>query len=309
MLRKHRLLSVVMAFVLLLGTASFSSFAASNPYIKVNTYQNNSQAKEVLRLLNKERTKRGLKKRKLDKQLTNSAVTRAAEISIYIPATSPHKRPNGKLAKGINKRIIYECCAEGYETPSEVVKGWMSSPPHRKGILLKNAKTVGIGCITTDGVDHFWTLEFSNTKLKSKLTSDKTVHSSKKVSCLSKYIKKSYLSLQMADPAGEIYASEGEDEDPEMILGTSTTFYPYYSSKWNFMYRSRLSASDFEWSSGNSSVAAVDSKGVVTAVGKGSVKITASMKRSPGYKITQWITVVDQSEYDDYNTNYEEVWY
>ena len=302
--KRNRLLSIVMVLILLLGSTTFSSFAASGPSIKVSTYQDNAQAKEVLRLINKERTKRGLKKLKLDKQLTNSAITRAAEISIYIPATSPHKRPNGKLAKGINKRIIYECCAESYESPSAVVKGWMSSPPHRKGILLKNAKTVGIGCVTTDGVDTFWTLEFSNTKLKSKLTSSKKVHSNRKVTTLSKYLNKSYLSLKTTSSVANY--EKDDEEDPEIILGTSITFCPYYSSDWNYQMNSRLASSDFTWSSGNTSVATVDSKGVITAKGKGTAKITATMKHSPGYKITQWITVIDQNEYDEYNYGYDE---
>ena len=304
--RKSRLISILLVLIMLLGSTTFSSFAASNPSIKVSTYQDNAQAKEVLRLINKERTKRGLKKLKLDKQLTKSAVTRAAEISIYIPATSPHKRPNGKLAKNINKRIIYECCAEGDSSPSSVVKGWMSSPPHRKGILLKNAKTVGIGCVTTDGVDTFWTLEFSNTKLKSKLTSSKKVHSNIKVTTLSKYLKKSYFSLRTASSVANY--EEADEEDPEIIIGNSIKFYPYYSCDWNYQMCSRLAVSDFTWSSSNTSVASVDSKGAVTAKGKGNVKITATMKRSPGFKITQWITVIDQNEYDEYDKEYDDFW-
>ena len=48
----------------------------------------------------------------MDRGLTNSAIMRGFETTIYIPETSPHRRPNGKLSKSINKKIIYENCAQ-----------------------------------------------------------------------------------------------------------------------------------------------------------------------------------------------------
>ena len=299
MMRRKRILSVLMLLAIMLSSMTFSSYAVSSPYVKVSTYQNNAQAQQVLKLINKQRTKRGLRKLTLDKELTDAAVKRAAEVSIYIPVTSPHKRPNGKNAHSVNKRVVSECCAEGYETPEDVMRGWMSSKMHKKQILLKNARSIGIGCITTDGVDTFWTLEISNTKVKKKLTSSKKVHANKKVYAKSEYLKKSYFSLRTKDEIN--YYEEEDEEDPDVIIGEETRFYPYYSSKWNFNLKSCLSASDFKWTSSNTSVATVKKNGVVTGMKKGSVKITATLKHAPGIKITQWISVISQDDYDSYD--------
>ena len=299
MKKRNRLISVLMVMMMLLGSMSFSSYAASSPYVKVSTYQNNAQAKQVLKLINKQRSKRGLRKLKLDKELTDAAVLRAAEISIYIPDTSPHKRPNEKNAHSVNKRIINECCAEGSGvTPKSVVSGWMHSPMHKRGILLKNARSIGIGCVTTDGGDTFWTLEISDTKAKKKLTSSKKVHANKKVYAKSEYLKKSYFSLRTEDEMD--YYSEDDEEGPVVIIGNETRFYTYYSSKWNRYYNSQLAASDFKWESSKTSVATVNKKGVVTGKKKGTAKITATLKHAPGIKITQYIEVMSQDEYDSY---------
>ena len=283
-----------MITLMVLSSMTVSSFAASKPYVNVSTYQNYKQAQQVLKLINKERSKRGLKKLKLDKSLTNSAIKRAAEISIYIPDKSPHRRPNGKLVKSINKKICYECCAEFYNmTPEAVVHGWMTSKPHKKGILLKNAKSVGIGCVTTDGRDNFWTLEFSTSKCKKKVTAKGIVASYKKVVCKSKYIKSRYFRL-------------GDKEGPtdlammsEIELDQSTAIYPYYQGEWNLGCESRLKPSDFTWKSSNPAVATVSAAGIVTPKAPGKFKLTAKMKKSPGCTAKCTITVNDPEIYDE----------
>lgn len=294
MKRRHRLLSVLVVLLLGIGCMPLSVSAASLPYVKVSTYQNNAQAKQVLKLINKERSKRGLRKLKLDKQLTNAAVKRAAEIAIYVPRTSPHKRPNGKIAKTVFKRVNNECCAEGYASPKGAVRGWITSKTHRRLILDKKAKSIGIGCVTTDGADTFWTLELSYSKAKKKLSSSKKVHSYKKVYAKKKFLKRGYFRIRPKTSSAYY-----EDEGPTMMPGQKEKLRVYYSSSYNDNFNSLIAASDFRWSSSNKAVAVVDQKGVVTAKADGYVKITAKMKRSPYHKITLWIDVVNEGDYED----------
>lgn len=54
--------------------------------------------------MNKYRKKNGRKALKMDRGLTNSAIMRGFETTIYIPETSPHRRPNGKLSKVSTRR-------------------------------------------------------------------------------------------------------------------------------------------------------------------------------------------------------------
>lgn len=297
MKRQYRLLSILLVLVVLVGfTPVVATASSSLPYVKVSTYQDNAKAKQVLKYINKERSKRGLSKVKLDKELTSAAVQRAAEVAIYIPTTSPHKRPNGKSAHGVNKRITSECCAEGYNTAESVVDGWMHSDAHRKLVLDKKARSVGIGCITTDGNDTFYALEISHTKMKKKLKSNKKVHSYKKVYAKKKYLKKSFFSLR-TNLESDYY--DGDEEEITITPGQKVKLHPYYSSEWNFYYNSRLAASNFKWSSSKKSVATVSKKGKVTGKSEGSVKITAKMKRYPYAKLTMWVDVTnDDDDYD-----------
>ena len=195
MKRRRRLFSIMMILCLLISCSSLSAFASSGNYVKVSVTVDYSEAREVLRLINVQRTKRGLSKLKLDKSLCDSAVRRAAELTIYVPETSPHKRPNGKSNRTINKKLIYECCAEEYESPKSVMKGWMSSPPHKKGILLSNAKSVGIGCVTSKNGTKYWTLEFGSSAAQKKVSSKGKISKTLKISAKSTYLKKKHFRL------------------------------------------------------------------------------------------------------------------
>ena len=136
----------------------------------------------------------------MDRGLTNSAIMRGFETTIYIPETSPHRRPNGKLSKSINKKIIYENCAQSAETtPKQIVKGWINSSTHRKGLLLSNAKSVGVAAVTVVSRDGYeantWVLDFSSSKAKKVEKSKARKQFTKNIVTKNSYLKKSYLKL------------------------------------------------------------------------------------------------------------------
>ncbi len=118
---------------------------------------------EVVRLVNVERTKRGLSKLTATTALTNAANKRATEIHTKFS----HTRPNGKAWSTVLKdyKISYstsgENIAAGYATPAAVVKGWMESPGHKSNILNKNYKKIGVGYASyKDGYGSYWTQLF-----------------------------------------------------------------------------------------------------------------------------------------------------
>ena len=118
---------------------------------------------EVVRLVNVERTKRGLSKLTATTALTNAANKRATEMHTKFS----HTRPNGKAWSTVLKdyKISYstsgENIAAGYATPAAVVKGWMESPGHKSNILNKNYKKIGVGYASyKDGYGSYWTQLF-----------------------------------------------------------------------------------------------------------------------------------------------------
>ena len=114
---------------------------------------------EVLRLVNKERTSRGLSPLTTDDKLSKAAKQRSKELTEYYS----HDRPNGKSCftaldeYGISYWSAAENIAAGYTTPKEVVEGWMNSPGHRANILNSKLKKLGIGYTKANDIyGHYW---------------------------------------------------------------------------------------------------------------------------------------------------------
>ena len=98
-----------------------------------------------------------LKKLKRDKSLEKTAKKRAKEISKYFA----HERPNGKscFTAYPKKKFKYlgENIACGYVTSKSVTNAWIeedekySGQGHRRNMLYKNFKKVGIACYAKNG--------------------------------------------------------------------------------------------------------------------------------------------------------------
>ena len=124
---------------------------------------------EVLRLVNIERKKAGLNELTMtNTNLLKAAQRRANEIAVrYNP---PHTRLDGRswstvLAEyNVFWRATGENMAAGYQTPAEVVNGWMNSPGHRANILDEDFNQIGIGYAYRYGTEysHYWVQIFTN---------------------------------------------------------------------------------------------------------------------------------------------------
>lgn len=280
---KTRIISVMMIMVMIIGGMSFGSYAASpsKGTVYITVTQDYGNAQKVLTKINKQRSKRGLKKLKLDKSLTKAAVQRAAEITMVIPDTSPHKRPDGRYARTVHKLAARENCAEGYfEGPSDVVSCWMHSPPHKATILLKSARSVGIAYVSNafDEDCGYYVMIVSNSSARKIEKSKSKVKYTKKVVALSKYLKKKYFYK--------------ETYDTTMYTGDTRKFLiSYFGPKTMDWTAPLINPKSFKWTSSDTSVATVDSKGKITAVGPGTVTIKAKLKKGPSITISQKYTV------------------
>ncbi|QBP43159.1 CAP domain-containing protein [Paenisporosarcina antarctica] len=116
---------------------------------------------QVLTLTNQERAKSGLKPLAADSKLMNAAREKSTDMRTnnYFSHTSPtFGSPFDRMkALGIDYRAAAENIAMGQKTASEVVKGWMNSPGHRKNIMNANFTHIGIGY---DAQGHYWTQQF-----------------------------------------------------------------------------------------------------------------------------------------------------
>ena len=105
-------------------------------------------ANEILRLVNAEREKAGLKPLRYCAEAQEAADLRAKEIKTRFS----HTRPDGRSCFTVFDDFAIQgsyMCAEniacGYPTAAAVMEAWMNSSGHRANILSENATALAIG--------------------------------------------------------------------------------------------------------------------------------------------------------------------
>lgn len=117
--------------------------------------------KEVVRLVNEERVKAGVKPLTEDWELSRVARYKSQDMrdNNYFSHTSPVYGSPFDMIKnfGITYRSAGENIARGQINPQAVVKAWMNSSGHRKNILNASYTKIGVGYVA-DG--RYWTQMF-----------------------------------------------------------------------------------------------------------------------------------------------------
>ena len=152
-----------------------SEIIAANPQVKnpdliypgdrlvIPTLDNSVRAyeQEVIRLVNVERAKAGLKALTEDWELSRVARYKSQDMHDlrYFSHTSPTYGSPFDMMKafGIRYRTAGENIAMGYRTPAAVVQGWMNSPGHRANILNASYTKIGVGYVASG---NYWTQHF-----------------------------------------------------------------------------------------------------------------------------------------------------
>lgn len=158
--------------------AASSATAGSSAVANYTVTKDYDAAREVLAILNAYRASNKLPALKLDYNLTNTAMLRAAE-TIYISdpkddyRLEKHIRPNDTSWYTAYPSTVFstrkqnasmaENIAAGQYTPHAVMSDWENSPDHNKNLLKANMKYVGIGCVIYNGTyRYYWAQDFSN---------------------------------------------------------------------------------------------------------------------------------------------------
>ncbi|MCC3380991.1 CAP domain-containing protein [Paenibacillus farraposensis] len=123
--------------------------------------QSKSQfAAEVVKLVNNERSKNGLKPLTSDAKLTEVALAKAKDMSTnnYFSHTSPtYGSPFDMMKKfGVSYTYAGENIAMGQKTPQEVMNAWMNSQGHRENILKPEYTQIGVAYY-----NGYWVQEFT----------------------------------------------------------------------------------------------------------------------------------------------------
>lgn len=127
-------------------------------------------AREVTRLVNRERETRGLAPLALSPLLSGSAQFHARFMAdndcfAHLCPNEPDLRARVRNT-GYEYRMIAENIAAGTTDPAQTVRGWMISPGHRANILNPDMREIGVGYVLlnedgdTQKSRHYWVQNF-----------------------------------------------------------------------------------------------------------------------------------------------------
>ena len=112
---------------------------------------NSTEAEAVLKLVNQERSKQGLKPLTLSSKLTSIANTKARDMADknYFSHDSPtYGSPFDMLHEfGVSYHYAGENIAAGQRSAEQVMTDWMNSSGHRANILNPNYTQLGVGYV------------------------------------------------------------------------------------------------------------------------------------------------------------------
>lgn len=119
---------------------------------------------EVIRLVNVERSNRGLRTLSANWQLSRVARYKSQDMisKNYFSHTSPTYGSPFRMMEsfGVKFSAAGENIAYGQRSPKEVMNSWMNSPGHRSNILSPTYTQIGVGVAKTSSGTFYWTQMF-----------------------------------------------------------------------------------------------------------------------------------------------------
>lgn len=136
------------------GLLALALVAVPGAAARVPASTHTSPEQRVVELINKQRARHGLRALKVDGGLVTVARRHSRDMvrrNYFSHRSKSGSDPADRIAQAGGIGAIGEDIAWGtgsYSTPSAIVKLWLNSPPHRRVLLAKDLKYVGIGRAT-----------------------------------------------------------------------------------------------------------------------------------------------------------------
>lgn len=120
---------------------------------------------EVVKLVNAERSKRGLQTLKSNWEIARVARYKSQDMinKKYFSHTSPTFGSPFRMMESFEIKFSSagENIACGQNTPAQVMKSWMDSPGHKANILSATYTTIGVGLAKNSSGVCYWTQLFT----------------------------------------------------------------------------------------------------------------------------------------------------
>jgi uncharacterized protein YkwD len=117
-------------------------------------------------MVNRYRTRRGLRPLQLEIGLMRSAIWKAQHMAYFF--YFGHSDPAPPVSRGVPERLAAcgfessgsENIAYGHETAREVMRAWINSPGHRRNIESRSWRYLGVGVAVSRRGGTFWAQDF-----------------------------------------------------------------------------------------------------------------------------------------------------
>ena len=272
---KNKFILLCLSFTFAVLFFANKTLAANTINVNVNGTKDFTKAGEILQLVNKERQSLGRSTLKMDSELQEAAMIRAAEIGLSFD----HVRPDDSdwytvlPSKAYGENIAYNMAGS-----AEVMNLWMNSDGHKENIINENFKSIGVGCFKNGSV-YYWVQLFGAKDPTLELSKTGTQTHTYNISIVNDNIK--------------IYAKKVTNPNSTSFMNIGNKgsyYYGIYNKATNQIYSVGV-ASDYTFTSSNTNVIKIYSDGSFNAVGEGIATITIALKNNPSVKFTEIITV------------------
>ncbi|MEU5211704.1 CAP domain-containing protein [Streptomyces sp. NPDC020742] len=143
------------------GGAQPAKTPAASPSASTTAAPASKTAARILELVNSERSKAGCSPLTLNAKLSKAAQDHSKDMAAHRNMShtgSDGSSPGDRITRAGYKWSAYgENVAYGYGTAESVMKGWMSSPGHKRNILDCSFKELGVGLAQPGD---YWTQDF-----------------------------------------------------------------------------------------------------------------------------------------------------
>ncbi len=122
----------------------------------------------ILDSTNAERARAGLPKLRINKQLQKAALGHACDMAGRDKMS--HASSDGRDLRarvrgtGYKMRLAAENVGQGFRSAESAVKWWMNAPGHRKNILQKSAREIGVAVALSSDGTLYWEMVVAQPK-------------------------------------------------------------------------------------------------------------------------------------------------
>ena len=239
-----------------------------------------SAAFDVVKRVNSERSKRGLKALTMDKRMINGSMLRAAELAIAFSHTRPSGRDFNTVCYDSKQGYIMmgENIAAGQTSSKSAMTSWMNSQEHKENILTSDYIGIGVGAVVVNGV-HYWVQNFSTTTVQKASASS---YKNKSANVNVEVTKEQADNLFYINPLYSFSMKKGTSRNISYSIYNGFVDVP-------------LVADGMKYTVSVPSVCKVSSSGKVTGLKAGKTKIKVAPKAAPSFAKTITVTVKGSS--------------